>query len=111
MSLFLPPFAGSFWRLAKKSDWQSIRTFDDEFEAMRSLVEAQRNDGNGDTIDKALKWLGDPLGDHDPSSLFARRRKWAARYTHALFTYGADATQSGEALFKGARARSLPMFL
>ena len=68
---------------------------------MRSLVEAQRNDGNGDTIDKALKWLGDPLGDYDPGSLFARRRKWAACYTHALFTFGADATQSGEVLEAG----------
>lgn len=99
---FSSGFAGMFWQLAKKSDWMSAATFRAEFNAMRDLVEQQRNAGNGKTIDDALKWLGDANNpEANPGSLVARADKWAAYRTHVVFTRGADASVAGEAIFSG----------
>lgn len=92
--------AGAFWRLAKRSDVQTRRTFDAAFANLCSLVEAVRNDGNTNSIDKALKWLGSP-NDSSSSSLYARRHKWALCFTGARLTRGCDASQSAETYFSG----------
>jgi hypothetical protein len=100
----------AFWRIAKKSDWQSIGTFAEEFEKLRSMV---RTSGAISAAgDKALAWLGDPAEpDADPASLYAKRMRWAARWTHHLFSRGSDSSKRAEAMFSGVRtcrARARP---
>jgi hypothetical protein len=95
------PTIGLFWRIAKKSDWQSIDSFDAEFDELRKLVDAEKHERNESIVAKCLEWL---------DSLYEKLKNWAARWTHRHFTFGADATSRGESLNsgKGARGRSLP---
>jgi hypothetical protein len=99
-----------FWRMAKKTDWQTIRNFDEEFHAIRAIVESARVPGFNDTaIDKVLNWLGDPARpDANPASLYAKRMRWAARWTNYCFTRGSNSTQRGESIFNGANITPAP---
>lgn len=95
--------------MLKKSDWQTISELPSEFKRLRSLIEALRNDDNGRSLDRELKWLGDPdAEEEDPASLWGRRTQVFARFTHERFTFGQNSTTRSESINSGELRPSPP---
>lgn len=89
--------------MAKKSDTQTIDSLPSEFEGLRAQIEALRTDANSSTISHALCWLGKPgVDDGNYATLWGKRRKFCARFTYSLFTWGQDSSQRNESMNSGA---------
>jgi hypothetical protein len=83
-----------FWTVAKKSDHRSRSTFDADFGALTTAVEASTclKDKRGvNTKERGLafEWL---------ATLCSRREQWAARWTWAHLTLDVHSTQRAEAI-------------
>jgi hypothetical protein len=98
----------AFWRILLRTDSLTQANFDDEWEALRSLL-SSTSSSSEEVVDMALTYLGgQEQEDGRDHTIYSLRRKWAYRYTWAEFTMGCNSTQRGEAVFKEIKARVRP---
>ncbi len=83
-----------FWVIAKETDILSVDSFDREFQELVDLVKTAVGDNaapdRSKKVSNALAWLQD--------TLYAKRMKWAYRYTWQVFTAGCHSTQRAESI-------------
>jgi hypothetical protein len=93
-------FMDGWWKICMESDTSSVSTFDGEWAALLAPLKAGTS---SPPKTAALDWL---------ESLYARRERWAARWTFRTLTYGMHSTQRGEAVHSAlARFCSASMLL
>ncbi len=80
--------------IAKETDILSVDSFDREFQELVDLVKTAAGDNvapdRSKKVSNALAWLQD--------TLYAKRMKWAYRYTWQVFTAGCHSTQRAESI-------------
>ena len=93
-------FMDDWWKICLESDTSSVLTFDREWAALLLPLKAT---ASSPSKTAALDWL---------ESLYARRERWAARWTYRTLTYSMHSTQRGEAVHSAlARFCSASMLL
>ena len=85
-------FMDGWWKICLQSDKSSVATFDREWAA---LLEPLKSGVPSRAKTSALEWL---------DSLYARRKRWAARWTYGTLTYTMHSTGRGEAVHSALKA-------
>ena len=76
-----------FWQIAKKRDYDSINTFDKEWDQLIQYVQA--NSCDSERKEHEIQWL-ENLGE--------RSKQWAARFVFQHCTFGMHSSQRSEAI-------------